>query len=110
MYTFDELKAAAQPLLDAMFKARHGGAFENEFFETVFVLEKGRKYHRIVQDTRNKETGEMFNQRSVAGFIDNDGNILKAAGWKAPAKGIRGNIFNNPENAIDRSGYVRYLR
>ena len=29
MYTFDELKAAAQPLLDAMFKARNGGAFEN---------------------------------------------------------------------------------
>lgn len=26
MYTFDELKAAAQPLLDAMFKARNGVA------------------------------------------------------------------------------------
>lgn len=110
MYTFDELKAAAQPLLDAMHKGRNTGMWFSDYTETVFVLEKGRKYHRIVQDTRNKQTGEMFDQRSVAGFLDNDGNILKAAGWKAPAKGIRGNIFNNPENAIDRSGYVRYLR
>lgn len=52
----------------------------------------------------------MFNQRSVAAFIDNDGNILKPASWKAPAKGIRGNIFNDADRAIDQSGYVVYLR
>lgn len=109
MNTFEILAEKAAPYLEAMYKARNA-RFQDSPFETVFVLEKGRKYHRIVQDTRNKETGEMFNQRSVAGFIDNDGNILKAAGWKAPAKGIRGNIFNNPEKAIDQSGYVRYLR
>lgn len=109
MNTFEILAEKAAPFLAAMTKARNS-RFEDSPFETVFVLEKGRKYHRIVQDTRNKETGEMFDQRSVAGFLDNDGNILKAAGWKGPAKGIRGNIFNNPENSIDSSGYVRYLK
>lgn len=109
MNTFETLANSAVPYLNAMFVARNA-RFQDSPFETVFTLEKGRKYHRIVQDTRNKETGEMFNQRSVAGFLDNDGNIYKAAGWKAPAKGIRGNIYNNPENSIDASGYVKYLR
>lgn len=109
MNTFETLAVAAKPFLDAMHKARNA-RFQDSPFEVVFVLEKGRKYHRIVQDTLNKETGEMFNQRSVAGFLDNDGNILKAAGWKGPAKGIRGNIFNDTKNSIDSSGYVIYLR
>lgn len=109
MNTFETLAKAAAPYLNAMYVARNA-RFQDSPFETVFTLEKGRKYHRIVQDTRNKETGEMFDQRSVAGFLDNDGNIYKAAGWKAPAKGIRGNIYNNPENSIDASGYVKYLR
>lgn len=109
MNTFEELAVAAKPLLEAMAKGRNTGMWFSEFHETVFVLEKGRKYHRIVQDTRDKETGEMFNQRSVAGFLDIEGNIYKPAGWKGPAKGIRGNILN-PENAIDQGGYVRYLR
>lgn len=109
MNTFEILAEKAAPFMEAMYKARNA-RFQDSPFETVFFLEKGRKYHRVVQDTRNKETGEMFNQRSVAGFLDNDGNIYKAAGWKAPAKGIRGNIYNNPENSIDASGYVKYLR
>lgn len=34
-------------------------------------------------------------QKCVFCFIDpNTGDIYKAAGWAAPAKGIRGNIFN----------------
>lgn len=109
MNTFEILAEKAAPFMEAMYKARNA-RFQDSPFETVFVLEKGRKYHRVVQDTRNKETGEMFNQRSVATFIDNDGNILKPASWKAPAKGIRGNIFNDADRAIDQSGYVVYLR
>lgn len=109
MNTFEILAENAAPFLAMMTKARNA-RFEDSPFETVFALEKGRKYHRVVQDTRNKETGEMFNQRSVAAFLDNDGNILKPAGWKGPAKGVRGNIFDNPEKSIDSSGYVLYLR
>lgn len=48
------------------------------------TMERGPKYTRVVDNTGG---------RSVLMFIENaTGNILKAAGWKAPAKGVRGNI------------------
>jgi len=53
-----------------------------------------------------------FGQRSVHSFVERaTGNILKPAGWNAPAKGVRGNI-NDPDDgasALDAYG-VRYLR
>lgn len=36
------------------------------------------------------------NTRSSFAFVDHEGNIYKCAGWKAPAKGIRGHIDNPP--------------
>jgi hypothetical protein len=46
----------------------------------------GTKYARLV-------TTFVGNVRSTMGFIDlTNGNILKAAGWKGPAKHARGNI------------------
>ena len=48
---------------------------------------KGKKYARIVSANTA--------QRWVYCFVDlSNGNILKSAGWSAPAKGIRGNISN----------------
>ncbi len=45
----------------------------------------GRKYKRIVT--------ESHSQKSVWGFIEVEtGDIYKAAGWKGPAKHVRGNI------------------
>lgn len=45
----------------------------------------GRRYLRIVMES---------GQRSVHCFIDaTNGDILKAATWKAPAKDARGNLF-----------------
>lgn len=50
-------------------------------------FEKGPKYARII-----KEDGA---QASVYCFVRlDDGAILKAASYKAPAKGVRGNIAN----------------
>jgi hypothetical protein len=46
-----------------------------------YEVEQGRKYHRVV------EVG--VGQRSVHCFVDNAGNVYKAAGWKAPAKDVR---------------------
>lgn len=44
----------------------------------------GQKYVKIVCDN------------SVYCFIDSsNGDLLKAAGWRGPAKGARGNIFNS---------------
>lgn len=47
---------------------------------------KTQKYVRIVQ--------EDIGQRSVYCFVQVDnGDVLKAAGWKAPAKHARSNIY-----------------
>lgn len=49
----------------------------------------GAKYVRIVMDTH---PGQRYG-RSVHAFVDlATGDLYKAAGWKAPAKGARGNI------------------
>ena len=47
----------------------------------------GARYIRIVADNAS--------QRSSFAFVDTtNGDVLKAAGWKAPAKGARGNIYD----------------
>lgn len=58
--------------------------------------EVGKKYIRIM--AVNKSHGG----RSAFGFINKEnGDVLKADGWKKPAKGIRGNIFDK-ENGLGR--------
>jgi len=48
-----------------------------------FSYTKGRKYIRVIRGG------------SVHCFVDmTNGDVLKAASWKAPAKHARGNIFN----------------
>ena len=47
------------------------------------TVNEGKRYNKLVKN------GSAFC------FVDTtNGNILKAAGWSAPAKGARGNIFN----------------
>lgn len=50
------------------------------------VAEPGRKYIKLVVTS--------FGSRSVYCFLDRSGNIYKSASWKAPAKHIRGSIFD----------------
>ena len=50
-----------------------------------YIFESGTKYHKIimVDDSIRKN-------RSVHAFVDKKtGEVYKAAGWKAPAKGVR---------------------
>lgn len=63
--------------------------FENVKFNTRITVDpKGKRYKRIV---RSDDHGS----RCVHCFVDTtNGDVLKAAGWKAPAKHARGNIFN----------------
>lgn|SRR4030065_2583453 len=71
----------------------------------VITIEKGKRYIRIVRNERGQG-------RSVHCFIDTtNGDVLKAAGWKAPAKHARGNIFN-PDNGLGSVGPYggNYLR
>lgn len=69
-------------------------------FEFMF----GPKYIRVV----TKDGGQG---RSAFCFIDrSNGDVLKTASWKSPAKGARGNIFKGPEGyGVGQYG-ANYLR
>ena len=69
----------------------------NQKFDGGF--EQGK---RFVKYTRVIGTGG--NSRSVYCFIDTDGNIYKAASWKAPAKGVRSTLATVDMNKVDRYG------
>ena len=64
----------------------------------------GRKYARIVR-------GEGMH-RSVFGFVDlSNGNLLKAATWKKPAKHPRGNVLDKSTWANSHTSYgMAYMR
>ncbi len=67
---------------------------------------KGRKYWRVVRE----EGGSA--SKSAYAFLDTTtGDVLKAAGWKAPARHARGNVFDSDfgMKAVGPYG-ARYLR
>jgi hypothetical protein len=58
----------------------------------TFRADFGTRYVKIVRDD------------SAHAFIDRtNGDVLKPASWKAPAKHARGNIFN-PDNGLSQMG------
>ena len=65
---------------------------------------KGRKYLKLF-------TVEANGRKMLYAFLDNDGNLYKSASWNAPAKHVRGNIFNE-DNGLNCCGPygVAYLR
>ena len=53
-----------------------------------FVIESGRKYHKIIMVIDNGP--DRSPSRSVHAFIDKKtGEVYKSASWRSPAKGIR---------------------
>ena len=76
-----------------------------KFNAPTLSIDWGRKNAKVVMDNNG--------QRSVHHFVELEtGNILKAAGWSAPAKGIRGNIATatfGPNGNVDVYG-ARYFR
>jgi hypothetical protein len=65
----------------------------------TFSINRGAKYVKVIICT--------FGQKSVHCFLDNEGNIYKAASWNKPAKGIRGNINNDKKPLLGREFYRR---
>lgn len=52
-----------------------------------FTIETGRKYHKIIMNTRGS--------RSCHAFVDRKtGGVYKSASWKGPAKGQRYDLLN----------------
>lgn len=75
----------------------HG--FSEESRSTVGYHGGGRKYAKVVV----VQYGEV---RSVYCFVNKEnGDVLKAAGWKAPAKGARGNIYDEHNGLGRMSAY-----
>lgn len=81
-----------EEILPEINKLKQSSYSENfpENCKEEIVAEVGKKYARLV----------AFNPatkgRSAFGFVDlTSGDILKAAGWSAPAKDARGNVFDS---------------
>ena len=56
------------------------------------TVEASPKYVRIVRQEQHRESA-VITGRSVYCFVNREtGDVLKAAGWKGPAKGERGNL------------------
>jgi hypothetical protein len=69
----------------------------NRMTPDLIGIEMGQKFARITTTHRSERDGVVVDgQKLVYCFVDlSNGDILKAAGWKAPAKGKRGSIFND---------------
>jgi len=64
-------------------KLKNGGC------DYEFIIESGRKYHKIIMVIDNGPN-RMGPSRSVHAFVDKKtGSVLKSASWRAPAKGVR---------------------
>ena len=79
--------------LEMNFKQRnHGVVAGREAPEYKFIIESGRKYHKIIMVIPNHNRPPS---RSGHCFVDKKtGEVYKSASWKAPAKGVRYNLLN----------------
>lgn len=97
----DEFVAALQERINNHWEDR----FPN-LIPPIIDIDYGHKYARIVK------VDQPGGSKSVHCFIDlSNGDILKSASWKAPAKHARGNIFADDKGMSAVSEYgARYLR
>ncbi len=86
--------AGAQAIIDADVERQvddapdYQAADIEELLKRTLSTEHGRRYVRVVVSDKV--------QRSAFCFVDKtNGNVLKPASWKSPAKHARGNIFDD---------------
>jgi len=79
--------------LEQDFKSRNHGRVGNYDAPVYkFVIETGRKYHKIIMEIPNENRDPS---RSVHAFVDKKtGEVYKAASYKAPAKIVRYNLLS----------------
>ena len=101
MITDTEIQAFVDAVQDADDTRRRQAGHK---WRVIFSASVGPKYVRII------EARPPGDDRAVFCFLDrSNGDILMAAGWKAPAKHSRGNIANGVAD-LTPDGRVRYLR
>ena len=72
----------------------------------TLLVSQGRKYTKlIIANAYNPEQSQ-----SAYAFLDKEGNIYKAANWKAPAKGSRGSVSSVDPTLLDSSTHWLYKR
>ena len=75
------------------------------FPKDILITTKGRRYTKVIRRNSDGSGG------SVHCFIDKNGDVLKAASWKIPAKHARGNIFDEHNGLAAMTPYgAVYLR
>ena len=71
--------------------------------EDKLSVKPGRKFIKIIRD--NSVWGFVAKKDGVhKGLPMKSGDVLKAAGWSAPAKHTRGNIFNKNQDYFQWTG------
>jgi len=78
-------------------------ALDARFADYAFSFTQGAKFTRVIISDR-------YNSRSVFCFVDAEGNILKPASWKTPAKGIRSTLVTVDVTKVDQFGSWLYRR
>ena len=93
--------------LEQDFKSRNHGRVGNYDAPVYkFVIETGRKYHKIIMEIPNENRDPS---RSVHAFVDKKtGEVYKAASFKAPAKHVRFNLLdiNSREECFKRADWA----
>lgn len=86
--TFEEAMAAYVAAIEEKIGAYWAANGYDPACKPGISVEYGKRYARVVET-------EGAVSRSVHSFVDiSTGDILKAASYKAPAKGARGSIYN----------------
>jgi hypothetical protein len=82
-------------------------ALNEKFQDYEFSVEAGIKFDKIVQSSKNRLNG--YSNRSVHAFVErSSGDLIKAAGWKAPAKiksgwATRYNLITEFDKAVEEA-------
>jgi hypothetical protein len=105
-FTKSEFAAKLNDFIEGCQRINH--AHMDRHFPTLakstFSQMRGKRYVRVVIESPG--------HKSVHCFVDQtNGDVLKAAGWKAPAKHARGNIFDEANGLGTMGEYgPAYLR
>jgi len=90
---FDKFMKGAQKKVDDHYKQSNKGPEPGKIGAKLSFM-KGRRYRRVVIQSGLLGHEKNWNQ-SVYCFVDKtNGDVLKAAGWKTPAKGKRSSIYD----------------